>query len=343
MIPAPARPFAAVPKAEIHLHLEGSVDLETLLEVRRRRGEAAGEAERRRLSALYAHRDFPHFLANFRDLCSELRAPEDFALATERLAGRLRRDNVRRADVMCSATIFARRGLPAGEILDACFGAARRAEADGGPRLRFLIDGVRQWGPDGLEEVVRAAQECRAYGVVGIGLGGDEMAWPAAAFAPAFREARRLGLRTTVHAGEFDGPRSVWQAIEVLEVDRIGHGVRASEDEELVRVLARRRVPLECCPTSNLRTRVVPDWDRHPMAALLRAGVRVTVSSDDPALFGTSTQEEWEALRSRAGLSDSEVLSVGRATIDAAFLDEAERRDLLREFDAAAGDALVST
>jgi aminodeoxyfutalosine deaminase len=336
MGPDPGRPLAAVPKADLHLHLEGSIDLETLLLMRRRRGEPAGEAERRRLAALYAHRDFPHFLSNFRDLCAELKSPADFALATERLAGRLSGDNVRLAEVMCSATIFARRGLPAAEILDASWEAARRSAAAGGPRLRFLIDGVRQWGPEGLEEVVRTAQECRRFGVVGVGLGGDETAWPAAAFAPAFREARRLGLRTTAHAGEFDGPRSVWQAMEVLEVERIGHGVRAAEDQELVRVLAGRRLPLECCPTSNLKTRVVPAWDRHPVAALYRAGVRVTINSDDPALFGTSTLGEWEALEARAGLATAEVLAIGRETIGAAFFEEAERLSLLREFDASA-------
>jgi len=327
------RPFAAVPKADLHLHLEGSIDLDTLLLIRSRRGDAAADAERRRLGRLYQHRDFPHFLSNFRDLCLELQAPEDFALATERLASKLAEDGVRHAEVMCSATIFARRGLPAAEIFDAAREAAGRAASTGGPRLLFLIDGVRQWGPEGLEEVVRAALECRRYGVVGIGMGGDETAWPAAAFAPAYREARRQGLRTTVHAGEFDGPRSVWQALEVLEVDRIGHGVRAVEDRELVRVLARRRVPLECCPTSNLRTGVVADLEGHPVGALARAGVLVTINSDDPALFDTSTLREWEALATRAGLATGEVLAIGRATIGAAFLDPQERDVLLSEFD----------
>lgn len=325
-----------MPKADLHLHLEGSIDLDTLLAIRRRRGDSAGEAERRRLEQLYRHRDFPHFLSNFRDLCLELQAPEDFALATDRLAVRLAEDGVRHAEVMCSATIFGRRGLPAAEIFDAARQAAERAASAGGPRLLFLIDGVRQWGPGGLEEVVSAALDCRKYGVAGIGMGGDETAWPAAAFASLYREARREGLRTTVHAGEFDGPRSVWQALEVLEVDRIGHGVRAVEDAELVRVLARRRVPLECCPTSNLRTGVIKDLERHPVAALARAGVVVTINSDDPALFDTSTGREWEVLATRAGLTMAEVLAIGRATIGAAFLGQKERDALLLEFDAGA-------
>ena len=325
-----------LPKAEIHLHLEGSIDLETLLELRARHGGDAGQEARRRLGALYRHRDFPDFLAHFRDLCAELRTPEDFALATTRLAGRLLRDNVRHAEVMCSVGIFARRGLPADEVLDAIGAAAAAAEAGGGPRLRLLLDAVRQWGPGAVEELVEIAVAAAPGGrVIGVGMGGDESAVPAAEFAGAYREARRLGLRTTAHAGEFAGPRSVWEAIEVLEVDRIGHGIRALEDAVLVRTLARHRVPLECCPTSNLSTRVVASWAAHPIAALHRGGVLVTVNSDDPALFGTSLGAEWRALAERIGLARDEVLAIGRNTIAAAFLDEGERATLLGAYDEA--------
>lgn len=326
----------ALPKAEIHLHLEGSVDLETLMALRARRGDDHGPAARRRLAALYHHRDFPDFLAHFRDLCSELRAPDDFAVAISRLAARLARDNVRHAEVMCSVGIFARRGLPPVEILDAVGAAAAAAEEGGGPRLRFLLDGVRQWGPQGLEELVEIAAAARGARVIGIGMGGDESAWPAAAFAEGFREARRLGLRTTVHAGEFDGPRSVWQAIEVLEVDRIGHGIRALEDAELVRTLVRRRLPLECCPTSNMRTHVAPSWRSHPVAALHRAGAFVTVNSDDPALFDTTLGDEWRALGGPMDLAWDDVRRIGRNTIEAAFLDAADRTALLDAYDAVA-------
>jgi adenosine deaminase len=325
------------PKAEIHLHLEGSIDLDTLLALRARHGGDRGPEARRRLAALYRHRDFPDFLAHFRDVCAELRTPEDFALATTRLAARLVRDNVRHAEVMCSVGIFTRRGLPAAEILDAVGAAAAQAEADGGPRLRFLLDSVRQWGPAALEDLVEIAAVAAAGGrVIGVGMGGDESAVPAAAFADAYRAARRLGLRTTAHAGEFAGPRSVWEAIEVLEVDRIGHGIRALEDAALVSALARLRMPLECCPTSNLGTRVVASWEAHPMAALHRSGVLVTVNSDDPALFGTSLGQEWRVLGERMGLSRDEVLAIGRNTIAATFLDGGERATLLDDYDEAA-------
>lgn len=318
------------PKAEIHLHLEGSVDLDTLVGLIRGRGRAVGPEERRELGRLYRHRDFPHFLENFRDLCALLLRPEDFALIASALSERLRRDGVRYAEVFCSPTIFARSGgVPAAEILDAVSGAARAGEKRGAPRMRFLLDGVRQFGVRALEDLVRAAADCRRYGVIGIGMGGDEKALPTGDFAAPYREARRLGLRTTVHAGEFDGPRSVWEALEVLEVERVGHGIRAAEDPELVSLLRRTGVPLECCPTSNLMTGVVRRWEDHPIRALHRAGVAVTVSSDDPALFGTSAAGEWQVLQERLGLSPEEVLAIGMRTARSAFMPEGDRTELL--------------
>jgi adenosine deaminase len=328
-------PGRRTPKAEIHLHLEGSVDLDTLLALRQERGEPAGPAERARLQTLYAHRDFPHFLQNFRGVCAELRRPADFARAAAALSERLERDGARYAEVFCSPSIFAASGPPADEILDAVSGAARRRAAVGGPRMRFLLDGVRQFGIGAQEELVRLADACRRFDVIGVGLGGDERALPTAAFAPAYREARRLGLRTTVHAGEFDGPRSVWEALEVLQAERIGHGIRALEDRELVRVLARRGTPLECCPTSNLRTGVVRSWEEHPIPALHRAGVAVTVNSDDPALFGSALADEWSVLSRRLGLGEEEVLAIGLRTVRATFLPAGEREELARALERA--------
>jgi aminodeoxyfutalosine deaminase len=316
-----------LPKAEIHLHLEGSVDLDTLL----RLGDGAGpggEAARRRFAALYEHHDFRHFLENYRAVCGEIRRPRDFALITEALCARLRTENVRYAEVMCSPMIFTRAGLPVLDIMDAVSGVARDVEAAGGPHLRFLFDGVRQWGAGALEELVEMAVVCRAYGVIGIGIGGDERSVPTADFAPVYREARRLGLHTVAHAGEFAGPRSVWEVMEVLEAQRIGHGIRAAEDATLMAALARYRIPLECCPTSNIKTGVVPSWREHPIPALLEAGVRVTVNSDDPALFGTTIAGEWRALESRLGLARDAVLRIGLETAEAAFLDAPARRDL---------------
>lgn len=327
---------AEFPKAEIHLHLEGSIDLETLVAIRARSRRTTGEGERNRLASLYTHDGFVDFLRHFATLCEEVSGPEDLALAATRLSERLAAQKVRYAEVMCSPGIFVRRGLPTDEILDAVLEASAAAHARGGPRLQLILDSVRQWGPRSFEPLVEHAARFRLRGVVGVGIGGDESAWGAQDFAMAYREARRLGLRTTAHAGEFSGPASVWEAIEVLGVDRIGHGIRSVEDETLVQHLAERRIPLECCPTSNLATGVVTGWESHPVPRLLRQGCFVTVGSDDPAMFGTSIGQEWDVLHRRLGLSSEEVIRVGRNTIEAAFLEEAERRALLREFDRAA-------
>ncbi len=333
---APPPPFAEMPKAEIHLHLEGSIDLDTLVAIRGRRRKPTSEGERRRLEALYRHDGFIGFLTHFASVCEELGDPEDLALATTRLSERLGAQRVRYAEVMCSPGIFVRRGIPPLEILDAVTAAGAAAAKNGGPRLQWILDSVRQWGPAAFEPLVEHAAAFSARGVVGVGIGGDESAWKAKDFAMAYREARRLGLRTTAHAGEFAGPGSVWEAIEVLQVDRIGHGIRAAEDEQLVGLLVEKRLPLECCPTSNIATGIVAAWDAHPIPALVRAGVFVTVGSDDPAMFGTTLLQEWEALHQDLGLTVEEVLRVGRNTIEATFLPDAEKKALLSEFDRSA-------
>jgi adenosine deaminase len=322
----------ALPKAEIHLHLEGAIDLDTIVWLRRQRGEQDESDLRLRLAGLYAHRDFLHFLQNYRALCAELRRPDDFAAVVAALGARLARDRVRYAEVMCSPIIFTRQGMPIGEIMSAVSEAARGVEKEHDVVLRFLFDGVRQWGVAAFEELVNMAVEYRDAGVIGIGIGGDERSLPTAAFGAAMREARRLGLHTVIHAGEFDGPRSVWEAIDDLEVERVGHGIRAVEDDLLVKTLADRGIPLECCPTSNVRTGVVGSWDDHPIAALHAAGVRVTVNSDDPALFDTSLAQEWRLLESRLGLSRRDVVQIGLQTIEAAFLEPDARVRLVDEF-----------
>jgi len=323
---------AALPKAEIHLHLEGAIDLDTIVWLRRQRGERDDADLKLRLAGLYAHRDFLHFLQNYRALCAELQRPQDFAAVVAALCHRLARDRVRCAEVMCSAMIFTRRGMPIDEIMGAVSEAARRGEEEHGVALRFLFDGVRQWGIAAFEELVEMALGCRAAGVIGVGIGGDERSLPTAVFGPAMREARRLGLHTVIHAGEFDGPRSVWEAIDDLGVERVGHGIRAVEDDLLVATLARRGIPLECCPTSNVRTGVVGSWKEHPIARLHAAGVRVTVNSDDPALFDTTLSDEWRLLQSRLGLTRPDVEQIALQTIESTFLPVEERRRLVDEF-----------
>jgi aminodeoxyfutalosine deaminase len=316
------------PRVEIHLHLEGSVSLARLRRfwARPRRDPSLPPDP----AVLFRHRDFPEFLQHFAQVTRALRGPDDFSVIASDLCASLRRQRVAAAEVFMSPVIFTRRGIPFTEILDAVEEAVQASRRRGGPRVAWILDGVRQWGPAALEENLRFAQGARGR-VLGIGLGGDESSVPAREFVLLFEAARAMGLRTVCHAGERAGPRSVWEAVELLGSERIGHGIRASEDAALLSLLRRRRIPLEVCPTSNLRTGLVRRWRDHPLPRLLQAGVRVTLNSDDPALFRTSLDAEFLNLRRRMHLAPRHVEKIRVEGIRASFLPAAIKRALLAE------------
>ena len=322
------RRLERLPRVELHLHLEGSVSLARLRHLWDRPGRdpdlPADPA------VLFRHRSFPDFLRHFAMVTRALRTPEDLAAVTGDLSRSLRRQGVVAAEVFFSPVIFTRRGLPFLEILDAIEAAAKEGERRGGPAIGWILDGIRQWGVAGCEENLECA---RAGGerVLGIGLGGDEQSVPARDFSGLYGEARRLGMRTVAHAGEFGGARSVRDAVEWLGAERIGHGVRSGEDPGVVRMLRRERVPLEVCPTSNLRTGVVPRWECHPLPRMVRSGLRVTLNSDDPSLFRTSLAEEYRSAHRRLGLSPASLFRIHMESIRASFLSPGEKRRLLSE------------
>jgi aminodeoxyfutalosine deaminase len=315
------------PRVEIHLHLEGSVSLKRLRGFWERPGRDA------RLPAdpgvLFRHRSFPEFLEHFAHVTRALREPGDFALIASDLCASLRRQGVAAAEIFMSPVIFTRRGIPFLEILDAMEQAVQSRRDEGGPRVGWILDGVRQWGPAALEEHLRFAQQAKGR-VLGIGLGGDERSVQTSEFVPLFEAAREMGLKTVCHAGEFAGARSVWEAVELLGSQRIGHGIRACEDPALLAVLRRRRIPLEVCPTSNLRTGVVRRWSEHPLPRLLEEGLRITLNSDDPALFRTSLDAEFQNLRRRLRLDRRAVETIRREGIRSSFLPAPVKRRLLR-------------
>jgi adenosine deaminase len=328
------RRLLRIPKVEIHLHLEGTVSLRRarILWARRDRDPDLPPDP----AVLYRHRSFPEFLRHFALITRALTRPEDFADVTRDLCRVLRRRRVAAAEVFFSPVIFVRRGLPFAEIFDAVWEAALGERRRGGPELRFLFDAVRQWGERGCEENLECTRLASGR-VVGVGIGGDETSVPARVFAPVFAEARRLGLRTVAHAGEFAGASSVAEAVELLRAERIGHGIRAVEDPGVLRLLRRGRIPLEVCPTSNLRTGVVRRWSEHPLPGLLRAGLRVTLNSDDPALFCTGLPREYAAAALRLGVSRRGLVRIARAGILASFLPAARKRELLAPWRSGAG------
>ncbi|MBK9968320.1 MAG: adenosine deaminase [Holophagales bacterium] len=304
------------PKAELHLHLEGSVRPATLVRLARRAGsplfpDLAAVRARRRFAGLAG------FLSLYRDVCRLLRGPEDFALLARDLTARLRRERITYAEVYVSPAIVERLGLDWLAVRDAVEAVFARHERLGHGRIRVLLDAVRHFGPDAAHRVLDLHARDPWPRVVGFGLGGDEMALPARDFAPVYRRLPRLGLASVVHAGEVGGPDSVADALRWLKPRRIAHGVGAAGDPALVRLLARSGVALDVCPTSNDATGAIP-LPRSPVLALLRAGVTVTLSTDDPGLFGTTLLGEYRRL-ARLGATPPELAAVARAGFRAAF------------------------
>lgn len=328
-----------LPKAELHLHLEGSIRHETAAELAMRHGTNLTTKE---VAARYRYADFAGFIETFKWVTSFLRDPDDYALITKRLCEELVRQNVVYAEITISAGVMLRRM----QNVEANFAAIREtSQIVSFNRLRtaWIFDATRQFGPDAAMEAARWAARLSRSGVVAFGMGGDELAFPVANFRPAFDLARAEGLRVVCHAGEIGGPDSVKDAVSILGAERIGHGIAVMNDPALAESLTTRRVVLENCPTSNLATgalakqtgkREVSLAD-HPLARLLRAGSLVTLSTDDPGLFHTDLLTEYSRAAS-LGLSHAELLELAEQSFHAAFLPPIEKRRLLEDFRAAA-------
>jgi adenosine deaminase len=281
------------------------------------------------LQARFRFRDFPHFIETWVWKNQFLREYEDFTVIANAVAADLDAQNVRYAEVFFSPGDFARHGLAVQPLAQAI-----RQGLDLQPRrlqVQLIGDLIRDFGPTQGARWLEALAEVRDAGIIGIGMGGSEHEYPAEAWGAVYERARALGFRTTAHAGEAAGADSVWAALRVLHVDRIGHGTRAAEEPALVRYLKDKGVPLEMCPLSNVATKVVPDLARHPIASWFRQGLQVTVNTDDPCMFGNCLESEYTALMQVHGLSLDDVRSLVDNAIRAAWCDEATRTRLRQE------------
>jgi adenosine deaminase/aminodeoxyfutalosine deaminase len=287
-----------LPKAELHVHLEGSVEPETLLELE-------PSLTREIIDACYACEDFPAFMHAYEWVNRFLRTPDHYALITRRLLDRMARENIRYAELNLSAGVI----LWKKQDLAAVDEAVRQA-AEGSPiQVRWIWDAVRQWPAEDAMRVAAMAAERIEDGVVGFGLGGDETRGPAEKFAEVFRFARSQGLRLAPHGGEITGPESVWAALE-LGAHRIGHGIAAARDPRLLAELRDRDIPLEICITSNVLLGAVESLEAHPVRRIFDAGVPVTINTDDPGLFRTTLTREYELARDVFGFSQAELAEV---------------------------------
>ncbi len=298
----------AAPKAELHLHLEGSIRPETLLKLAGHNRVALPATNVEDLRKWFTFRDFPHFVEIYSLIISCLRTSEDYELIVHELGAELARQNVRYAEVTFSASSHERRGIPFDLYFSALTRARKRVLDEFGVQINWVFDIVRDYRPESerarwADYTLGAAIEGMSDGVVALGLGGNERDYPASPYKPFFEKAHAAGLHSDPHAGETGGPESVWSALRDLGAERIGHGVRSIEDPALVAYLAEQRVPVEVCPTSNFQLAVFADAMAHPLRRLYEAGVPVTINSDDPPLFNATLNGEVALLNSAFGMS----------------------------------------
>ncbi|HEX3585541.1 MAG TPA: adenosine deaminase [Candidatus Angelobacter sp.] len=341
-----ARSFIqSLPKAELHLHLEGCVDPATLVELSRRyntplptennRYDVAGSGDvltEDDVRRLYSYRDFNGFLMAFKSVTERLRSPEDYELVTYRLMQKLRQQNVVHAEVYVSVGVIRWRGQPAEPIFEGMERGRERGQRDFGVSLLWIFDAVRHFGPEAAAEVFDLAARLRDRNVVAIGIGGDEARGPAEGFRDLYKKAADNGLRLTAHAGETTGPESVWGALNI-GAERIGHGLSAANDPELLEVMAQKQVPVELCITSNLRTGACAELKDHPVRKFFDDGLMITLNSDDPAMFQTSLNKEYELAQQEFSFTEEHLRELARNSIEASFLPVERKLKLLSQID----------
>jgi len=324
----------ALPKAELHVHLEGSIRPGTLLLLARRNGIDLGCRDEESLLALYEYQDFRHFIQLYGTLTSALRQPEDFLLITEELGLEAARQGTLYLEVTFSAAIHYRnKGIPFDEMMDAIAEGAERVRKSTGVEMRFILDMVRGYAPEYCQYTAEWCVQGQDRGVVALGLGGYEPDRPASLYAEAIRWAQSHGLPFVPHAGEAVGPEGIWDAL-LFNPMRIGHGIRAIEDPTLVETLRERHIALEVCPTSNICTGCVACWEDHPLRQLWDAGVIVTVNSDDPPMFNTSLADEYRRAFSIFGFTLEELAQLSLNAARSSLLPSEQRARLVERFQA---------
>ncbi len=335
----------SLPKAELHLHLEGSVDPPTLAELSRRynmplptennRYDVAGSGDvltEEEIRRLYSYSDFNGFLLAFKSVTERLRAPEDYELVTYRLMQKLKQQNVVHAEVYVSIGVIRWRGQPVEPIFEGLERGRERGQRDFGVSLLWIFDAVRHFGPEAAGEVFDLAARLRDRNVVGIGIGGDEARGPAEWFRDLYKKAADNGLRLTAHAGETTGPESIWGAMNI-GAERIGHGLAAAGDPELMEIMAEKQVPVEICITSNLRTGACVEMQEHPVRKFFDNGLMITLNTDDPAMFQTSLNREYEIARQEFNFSEEHLRELARNSIEASFLPVEKKLKFLSQID----------
>lgn len=320
-----------LPKAELHLHLEGSISPETLLELSR--ANDARPLTLEQALEVYRYDDFLSFLMSFKSVTERLHTPADYETITYNMVRDLARQGVRHAEAYLSIGIlFKFDRLHVDAVVEAAERGRVRAENDFGVSLLWIIDAVRHFGVEECGRVFRKAAELREQypSIVGIGIGGDEARGPASEFREVYKEAKDAGLHLTCHAGESTGPQSIWAAINI-GAERIGHALTAQQDPELIEVLAEKQIPLELNVTSNVRTGCCPSVAEHPVRRYFEEGLMVTLNSDDPPFFGADLLDEYVLAHREFEFPLDQLRELAANSIEASFLSPEKKLALLGE------------
>jgi aminodeoxyfutalosine deaminase len=333
-----------MPKAELHLHLEGTIEPPTLVELSQRQDPALGKPplDLEDARTLYLYKDFSGFMLAFKAVTERLRTPEDYELITYRMLERLAKQGVVHAEVYVSVGVIYYWRKAECELdplfFDRIFAGMERGrergERDFGVTLFWIFDAVRHFGPQEAARVFRKAAELKLNfpSVVGIGIGGDERRTGSEPFRDLYAEAHAAGLHLTAHAGETVGPEGIWSALNIGS-ERIGHALSALDDRELIDVLAERQVPLEICISSNLRTGCCSSLEHHPVKQYFDAGLMVTLNSDDPAMFGSDLEGEYMLAHREFGFTAEHLRELAANSIEASFLGPKRKVELLHQIE----------
>lgn len=322
-----------LPKAELHLHIEGTLEPDLAFALAERNGIELPYATQDELRAAYSFTDLQDFLNLYYALMAVLRTEDDFADLTNAYLARAREQGVRHAEIFFDPQAHTARGVDIGTVIRGLTRALDAAPRTYGITTRLIMCFLRD---ETAESALATFESARPYldRITAVGLDSAEVGHPPSKFREVYALAREAGLKCVAHAGEEGPPAYVWEALDILGVDRIDHGVRCLEDETLVQRLVADQVPLTVCPLSNVRLRVVDHLSDHPLPAMLDAGLLVTVNSDDPSYFGGYADDNFTAVRDALGLDQTALRTLARNSFQASFLDEETRVSYLRELDA---------
>lgn len=322
-----------LPKAEIHLHLEGSITPESLLRLaKKHKTDLSGMKLEQIRERFFEYKDFYDFLETYKLICSHLLSAEDYIEALRDLVQYFQRENILYAEVIYTPSIPWKFDRDGAEVLSALLEESTNLESSYGIRIRWILDCVRQFGRELAERTAELAWTSRTQGVVGVGLGGDEQSIPLSEYSEVFSWVRAHELFVHVHAGEIGEPSEVWDALQVLGANRIGHGIQASRDSKLMEYLRDHAIGLDICLTSNAKTRAWPLLSEHPLPLLLERGVPVTLNTDDPGLFEVGLGAEYRKAVDAFDLKEEDLHRLVLQGIRSSFLPHEEKMALMQLF-----------